>query len=128
MEHITELFILSMLAIALIQSGIDKIGDWKGNLEWLSGHFSKTPFKNMVPFNLAVILVLEMAAGLLSLAGAIVLVTTGNTMVALCAAILAAINFILLFLGQRIAKDYVGAQTIVVYLIPTFFLIYLLTV
>ncbi|MFA7449034.1 MAG: DoxX family protein [Weeksellaceae bacterium] len=128
MEHITEFFILIMLAIALVQSGIDKILDWKGNLEWLTGHFSKTPFKNMVPFNLAVILVLEMAAGLLSLVGAILLVATGSTMIALWAAVLSAINFIFLFLGQRIAKEYVGAQTIVVYLIPTFFLIYLLTV
>ena len=82
----------------------------------------------MVPFNLAVILVLEMAAGLLSLVGAILLVTTGSTMIALWAAVLSAINFIFLFLGQRIAKEYVGAQTIVVYLIPTFFLIYLLIV
>ena len=42
-------------------------------------------------------------------------------MIALIAAILSAVTFLCLFLGQRIAKDYAGAQTIVIYLIPTFF-------
>lgn len=127
MEHLSEIFILLLLAIVLLQSGIDKIIDWKGNLEWLNSHFSKTIFKNMVSFNLMIVLLLEIVAGLLSLVGAIMLLTNGNPNFAIYGAVLAAVNFCCLLLGQRIAKDYVGAQTIVVYMIPTVFLIYLLT-
>lgn len=126
MEKLAEIFILLMLSIAFIQSGFDKIFDWKGNLEWLNGHFANSPFKNMVAMNLAIILVMELASGVLSLVGIAFLLINGSTLVGLIAAVLSAITFICLFLGQRLAKDYVGAQTIVIYLIPTFFLIYLL--
>ena len=126
MEHLSEIFILIMLAIVLLQSGIDKIMDWKGNLGWLNSHFSKTIFKNMVSFNLMIVLLLEMLAGLLSLIGAIMLLINGNPSFAIYGAVLAAVNFCCLLLGQRIAKDYVGAQTIVIYMIPTVFLLYLL--
>lgn len=126
MEKLAEIFILLMLSIAFIQSGFDKIFDWKGNLEWLNGHFANSPFKNMVAMNLAIILVMELASGVLSLVGIAFLFINGSTLVGLIAAVLSAITFICLFLGQRLAKDYVGAQTIVIYLIPTFFLIYLL--
>ena len=38
-----------MLGILFIQSGLDKVFDWKGNLEWLNGHFSKTFLGGFVP-------------------------------------------------------------------------------
>lgn len=44
----SQLLILLLLIITFLQSGWDKISDWKGNLEWLKGHFSKTILKNMV--------------------------------------------------------------------------------
>jgi uncharacterized membrane protein YphA (DoxX/SURF4 family) len=126
MAHLAEIFILIMLAIVFLQSGIDKIVDWKGNLGWLKGHFSKTPIKNMVPFSLGLVTLLEMASGATAVIGAIMLYCHENTCWALISGILSAITFLLLFLGQRLAKDYPGAQTIVVYLIPTVFLLYLL--
>lgn len=127
MEFLAEIFILLMLAIAFIQSGLDKVFDWKGNFEWLSGHFAKSPFKNMVAMNLAIVLVLELASGILSLLGIVFLLLDGSTTIALVAACLSAVTFGSLFLGQRLAKDYPGAQTIVIYLIPTFLLIYWLS-
>lgn len=127
MQYLTEFFILLMLSIVFLQSGIDKAMDWKGNLEWLTGHFAKSPLRNMVPMNLGIIMILEILAGSLALLGAIVIMISGNPTIAITSAILSAITFIMLFFGQRIAKDYPGAQSIVIYLIPTFFLIYLLT-
>lgn len=127
MEYLTEILILLMLAIAFLQSGIDKIVDRKGNLDWLKGHFSKSILKNTVELNFNIITILELASGATALIGAIILLVGGGTTLALIAGILSAISLLSLFLGQRIAKDYPGAQTIVVYLIPTFFLIYLLT-
>ncbi len=126
MEHLAEFFILLMLAIVFLQSGIDKIVDWKGNLGWLKGHFSKSLLKDMVPVSLFIITILEIISGLSAVVGAVSILSCGETFFALVSGIFSAVTFTLLFLGQRLAKEYPGAQGIVVYMIPTFFLIYLL--
>lgn len=125
-EHLTESLLLLFLAITFLQSGVDKILDWKGNLGWLKGHFSETPFKNLVPQLLFTILLVESLAGILSLAGIIELIVAGTYSLGYLGAILACIALLMLLLGQRIAKDYDGARTIVIYLIPTVFLLYLM--
>lgn len=127
MHHLPEIVILALLAIVFLQSGIDKIVDWKGNLGWLKGHFVNTPIKNLVPFSLGMVTLLEMASGITAVIGAIMLCCNENTCWALISGILSAITFLLLFLGQRLAKDYAGAQTIVIYLIPTVILLYLVS-
>jgi len=126
MEHLAEIFILIMLAIVFLQSGIDKIVDRKGNLSWLKGHFANSPLKNIVPFSLFTVTVFEIISGLSAVVGAVSLITCEGNLFALISGILSAITFLMLFLGQRLAKDYAGAQTIVIYLIPTVFLLYLL--
>lgn len=126
MEHLAEIFILIMLAIVFLQSGIDKILDRKGNLSWLQGHFANSPLKNMVPFSLFTVTVFEIFSGLSAVVGAVSLIACEGTLFALISGILSTITFLMLFLGQRLAKDYPGAQTIVIYLIPTVFLLYLL--
>lgn len=127
MEHLVAILILAMLCIVFLQSGLDKVTDRKGNLEWLKAHFANSLFKNIVAFNLTVITILELLSGITALIGIICLLSTGAIEVALYSGVLSAISLICLFLGQRIAKDYVGAQSLVIYMIPTFFLIYLLT-
>ncbi|MDF0706892.1 MAG: DoxX family protein [Bacteroidota bacterium] len=122
----TEILLLAFLTITFLQSGIDKILDWKGNLDWLTGHFSKSIFKGVVPFLLGTILVLEMLSGILSGVGIFQFAIDGDSVYGLYGAVLSAITLLMLLLGQRVAKDYVGAQTIVVYLIPTIILVYLL--
>lgn len=126
MEHLAEIFILIMLAIVFLQSGMDKILDRKGNLSWLQGHFANSPLKNMVPFSLFTVTVFEILSGLSAVVGAVSLIACEGTLFAFISGILSAITFLMLFLGQRLAKDYPGAQTIVIYLIPTVFLLYLL--
>ncbi|WP_437396070.1 DoxX family protein [Flagellimonas lutimaris] len=121
-----EILLLVFLTITFLQSGIDKILDWKGNLEWLTGHFAKSIFKGTVPVLLSIILVLEMLSGILSGVGVFQFVIDGESSYGFYGAILAAITLLMLLLGQRVAKDYAGAQTIVVYLIPTVFLLYLM--
>ncbi|HRP89993.1 MAG TPA: hypothetical protein PKX92_08135 [Edaphocola sp.] len=125
-EFFAEVFILLMLAVAFIQSGLDKIIDWKGNFDFMKQHFAKSPFKNMVKINLGIVLVMELLSGVLALMGLVFLLVNGNPGVAKLAAILSVLTFGALFTGQRLAKDYAGAQTIVIYLMPTFFLLWLL--
>lgn len=126
LHYLPEIFLLLMLAIVYLQSGIDKITDRKGNLEFMNSHFAKSPFKNMVSLLLAMVTVMEILSGVFAVLGIIMLLATGATGFAIIAAVLSLINFSSLLLGQRIAKDYGGAMAIVVYMIPTVFLLYLL--
>lgn len=125
-ENATETVLLLFLVITFLQSGIDKVKDWGGNLSWLKGHFAESPFKNSVPLLLGVLTVTEIAAGLLCLAGAIHLLLHDNKTFALYGALVSCLALLMLFFGQRINKDYEGAKTIVIYLVPTVFLLFLL--
>ncbi len=121
-----ELVILAFLAITFIQSGWDKIIGWKGNLSWLTEHFSKTFLKNYVPPMLLVVLLAETLAGLCCAAGIVQLFLTGNTTLGYYGAFISCIALLMLLFGQRVAKDYAGAQTIAVYFIIAAFGLFLL--
>ena len=114
------------LVITFIQSGLDKLTDWSGNLSWLKGHFEKTPLKNVVPLLLGIILVLEVVVGILCFMGIYQFATIGESEFAFYGTILSCIVLLMLLFGQRVAKDYDGARTIVIYFMPTIFLVYLL--
>jgi hypothetical protein len=103
------------LAITFLQSGLDKVLDWKGNLGWLTGHFAKTPLRRVVPLMLGVLTLQELAAGLLCAAGVVALLFTGSATVAFWGSALSGLTFVALFFGQRMAKDYVGAAGLVPY-------------
>jgi hypothetical protein len=111
-------------AILFIQSGLDKVFDWKSNLAWLSGHFSKTFLAGMVPVLLATITVTELATGFLSAAGIVYYFAIGSTVVIFYAAIIGAASLTALFFGQRIAKDYPGAAVLVPYFLLALAVIY----
>jgi uncharacterized membrane protein YphA (DoxX/SURF4 family) len=112
-----QLLTAAMLAICFLQSGIDKVVDFKGNLAWLTGHFSKTPFRGQVAPMLVVVTILECAAGILCAIGLVQIALDGTHKTALYGAELAALNIVMLFFGQRMAKDYAGAATLVSYFI-----------
>ncbi|TVZ26303.1 hypothetical protein JM83_1257 [Gillisia sp. Hel_I_86] len=116
-NYITELLILIFIVITFLQSGLDKITDWKGNIGWLKGHFSKTFLAGQVPLMVAIILVLEVIVGFMALVGIFFIISSGQTEIALYANVLAAITLLMLLFGQRVAKDYAGAFTIVGYFI-----------
>ena len=125
-EHITEILILLFLIVTFLQSGIDKITDWKGNLSFIKGHFENSPLKNSVPLLLGVILLLELIAGVLMIIGIYQLASGGEKFLALLGAELCAIILIFLLIGQRLAKDYAGAMTLAVYFIISIFGVFLL--
>jgi uncharacterized membrane protein YphA (DoxX/SURF4 family) len=122
----TELLLLLFLIITFLQSAMDKILDWKGNLSWLKSHFSQTPFKNMVPLLLGTVMVTETVAGVLCAIGFYMLIVQADGSIALAGAILACLALLMLLLGQRVAKDYDGARTIAIYFMPAIFLVFLL--
>jgi len=122
----TEVILLLFLIITFLQSAFDKLTDWHGNLSWLKGHFSKSPFKNSVPMLLGTLLLFELLSGIFCLIGVVQLVMEGSSVWALYGGILSCISLLMLLFGQRIAKDYDGARTIVIYFMPAIFLVYLL--
>lgn len=126
LNNAAAILILLFLIITFLQSGIDKIIDWKGNLGWLQGHFEDTPLKDLVPILLATILLTEVAAGSICAVGLWQLIYIGEGTIALYGAILSCIALLMLLFGQRIAKDYDGARTIAIYFIPAIFLVFLL--
>lgn len=116
-KNLPALLAAAFVAVLFIQSGLDKVFDWKGNLEWLTGHFSKTFVAGMVPVMLAMITVMEVATGFLAAAGVIYFLVTGSPAVMFAAGALGAASITALFFGQRIAKDYAGAAVLVPYFI-----------
>jgi len=124
--HLLQILVSAFLAVLFLQSGIDKIVDRRGNLEWLKGHFAKSPVARMVLLMMFAITILEIAAGALSAIGCILLVFLHDPFVAFYGAIVAAISILALFSGQRIAKDYAGAAILVPYFLLTLVAIYLL--
>ncbi len=125
-NHSAEILILVFLIVTFLQSGIDKITDWNGNLGFIKGHFANSPLKNMVPLLLGTILILELIAGVLMVVGVYQLATSEMKEIALLGTELSAITLIFLLIGQRLAKDYAGAMTLAVYFIIAVFGVYLL--
>lgn len=125
-ENAAEILLLLFMVITFLQSGVDKLLDWKGNLSWLKGHFEKTPLKNLVPLLLGTVLIIELVAGALCAIGAFQIATSAASTFAFYGAITSCIALLMLLFGQRIAKDYAGAMTIAVYFIPAIFLVFLL--
>jgi hypothetical protein len=121
-----QIFVSAFLAILFLQSGIDKIVDRRGNLEWLKGHFAKSPLAGIVPAMVTAITILEIVAGALSAIGCVVIIFARDSTVAFYGAVISAIAIIALFFGQRVAKDYAGAAVLVPYFLLALSAIYLL--
>src|ERR1700681_3760644 len=113
--YILQALVSAFLAILFLQSGIDKVIDRRGNLEWLRGHFAKSPLAGVVPMMVTVITILEIAAGVLSAGGSVMIILTRDSSVAFYGAVIAAVSIISLFFGQRMAKEYAGAPILVPY-------------
>ncbi len=124
-KNLPALFAALLVSILFIQSGLDKVLDWKGNLEWLTGHFSKTALAKTVPPMLATVTVMELATGFLSVAGIIYFFAAGSLVLIFWASILGALSITALFFGQRVAKDYPGAAILIPYFILLIVLMYL---
>jgi len=124
--YLTQIFGSAFLSILFLQSGIDKLIDYRGNLEWLKGHFAKSPLAGVVPVLLMAITLLEVAAGALSAIGCLMLIVSRETTIAFYGAVSSAVVLVALFFGQRMAKDYAGAGVLVPYFLLTLVTIYLL--
>lgn len=121
LRSLSSLFI----AILFIQSGVDKVVNWKGEKEFYTSHFKKSILKGTVPILMPVITISELAAGFLSGIGLIMYVAGGSPNLAFLGMLLANLSIIQLFFGQRVAKDFAGAASLVPYFLLTVVGLYL---
>ncbi len=125
---VIQILTSSFLSILFLQAGIDKVVDREGNMAWLTSHFEDTPLGGIfkVGLMLSVISVMEMAAGILCAIGMVSILWLDNSTLSFWGAVLGGISLTMLFLGQRIAKDYTGAAVLVPYFILTLLSIFIL--
>lgn len=105
----------AFFAILFLQSGLDKVVDRKGNLAYLTEHFAKSPLRRTVPLLLTTVTLAEVGSGLASataVATRLIGVLPGFQLWSMGAC---CVTLLLLFLGQRVARDYAGAATLAAY-------------
>lgn len=112
---LAQTFAAAFLAVLFLQSGLDKVLDWKGNKEYVGGFFAKTPLKRFSTFLLFNITVMEVLAGVSSAAGTLAVFLTKDSHLAFVGAVLSTLSFLSLFSGQRLAKDYAAAGAMMPY-------------
>lgn len=105
----------SMVAILFLQSSLDKLFNWKGEKEYLTGHFAKSPLKGTVPLLLPVIIIIELLAGGFSAAGFFQVLLMRGTVLGFLGMCFGTAAIVMLFFGQRVAKDYAGAASLIPY-------------
>ena len=110
LKNLPALFSALLISILFVQSGLDKVFDWKGNLGWLTGHFSKTFLAGMVPMMLATITVMELATGVLAAVGICYFLISGSLAVIFTASVVGAASITALFFGQPRSERLSGGR------------------
>src|SRR5436309_15740274 len=95
--YLMQILVAALLAILFLQSGIDQIIDRRGNLEWLTGHFAKSPLAGMVPLMVTTITIIEIAAGALSAIGCALVILLRDSTIAFYGAVVSAVAILALF-------------------------------
>ena len=116
-EKITFILVLAFFSIVFIQSGVDKVFDYKGNLSFLNdllrGFFSRP----LINFALISVAILELTSGILCLIGIFDAIFNPSYFIGKLGLIIGSLALLVLLFGQRVAKNYEGAKTIAIYFI-----------
>jgi len=117
--------ILLFIIITFLISGIEKITDWKGQVDFFKSHFDGTFLKPLSGINLGLLIVANMVVSGLAIKAIYDLIFGPNLTYGLYATVGASIVVLALLFGQRIAKDYQGAASLTSYFMVTIFGVYL---
>ena len=119
----TNAFAVAFLIFLIITywvSSYEKVFDFKGTLAWMIPHFSQSILKNVVPLALTILVFFEVATAFMSAYALYELLVNDTLQWVFYANVFNLIALFLMLLAQRLAKDFDGARTIVIYLIPGF--------
>ena len=116
-EKIAFLFVLTFFLIVFIQSGLDKVYDYKGNLSFLNTLLGGAFSSSLITLALVSVTILELTSGLLCLLGILDVIYNDSNLTGLIGLIVGSFALLVLLFGQRVSKNYDGAKTIAVYFI-----------
>lgn len=114
-EKIAFLLVLTFFLIVFIQSGLDKVLDYNGNLSFLNGLLGGFFSRSLIAVSLVSVTILELTSGILCLLGIISFFIEGSTFIGLIGLIVGSFALLVLLFGQRVSKNYEGAKTITIY-------------
>ena len=103
--------------IVFFQSSVDKVIDRDGNLNFFKEQFKNTIFHNYISLSLTFLTLFEFFAASLCFFGVIYRAFYFESVYIFYGLLTCAIVLLMLLLGQRLAKDYVGAADITIYFI-----------
>ncbi len=113
---LVKMLVPAFMTILFLQSGFDKVFNYKSNLDYFTDHFKNSPLSKTVGLLMPTITILEVCAGIVSAIGTVSLVF-GSEIWAFAGVMLSGLSLLSLFFGQRIAKDYAGAGALTGYFI-----------
>tara|TARA_S200000501_G_scaffold378359_2_gene440542 strand:- start:2209 stop:2619 length:411 start_codon:yes stop_codon:yes gene_type:complete len=122
------LSIYFLFFILFFQSGIDKIFNWKTELNWIKNHFNKTIFKSFVPTLLFSLTLLEITTALMCFITIINYFFPIHDYFPFLSLFFSTCTLLCLFVGQRVAKDYQGAISIVIYFMINLWGLFILSI
>ncbi len=111
------LFAITFLAIVFLQSGFDKIFNFKKEMAWIQQKFARSILFNFIGALFMILTFSEVISGVIAFAGAIQLFFTDDKTLAIYGAWATCTTLLMLIFGQRFTKDYSGAATLVPYFI-----------
>ena len=115
--EIVQILSSIFFSIVFFQSGIDKVVDRKGNLNFFENHFKNTLFHKIYTHALTALMLLELIAAILCAYGCIYSIVYKDTGFIFYGLLVTSFVLLSLLLGQRIAKDYIGAADLTIYFI-----------
>lgn len=124
-SYAAELLILLFILLTFAFSAVEKMLDVKGQVVWLKEHMKGTFLVPIMPLLLGVLIVLDIVVSILSILAVYYLLQFQEKTMGLYSCILAAMILLLLLFGQRMAKDFQGAFTIVGYFMVVLFGVWL---
>ena len=116
-EKIAFILVLAFFLIVFIQSGADKIMDYKGNLSFLNDSLGSFFSKPLITLALISVTILELTSGILCLIGIFDAIFNPSYFIGKLGLIIGSLALLVLLFGQRVAKNYEGAKTIAIYFI-----------
>ncbi len=124
MNNVASILILVFFGITYLQSSYEKLFYWTDNLNWLKEHFFETILKDYVKISLIALIIMELISTVLCFVGCIELLISNGRNFGFYGAVFSSITLIMMLFGQRLAKDYDGARTIVIYFVPAVMAVY----
>lgn len=125
---VLQCLLLLFPAVIFLQSGLDKVLNMEGNKSYILSVFEKTFLKPISGLLFYLLTILELACGILAVAGIFMLASQGTETIGYYSFLLSVITLIGLLAGQRITRDYPGASGLMPYLILAFAGLYLFSV